>query len=483
MCRGEAKKMLKILFVSSEVAPYIKTGGLADVVGSLPQALNKLGHDTRVVLPEYKQIAYKYIKKLEHIISFNTKLAWRKEYVGINQIKNAEVKTYFLDNKYFFWRDNLYKNNDRALQFAFFCRAVLDMLPRINFKPDIIHCHDWQTGPLSLFLKSEYKNKEFYKNIKTVFTIHNLRYQGKFSFEILDDILAVDKKYWYKGLIKNNNLINYMKIGIMTADKITTVSDTYAEEIKTSHFGEGLDYALKFRENDLSGIINGIDYNNFNPEFDKKIYVNYSHERIRGKLENKLRLQQKLKLAMREKTPIIGFISRLCRQKGIDLLLKVIKNILQEDIQFILLGTGDPTYEYALKQISKLHPDKTSINLKYDSNLAHKIYAGSDLFLMPSEYEPCGLSQLISLRYGTIPIVRETGGLNDTIEPYSEYNNSGNGFTFTHYNAHDMLYTIKRAITFYHKPEIWSNLVQKAMKADFSWTKSAEKYSNLYKII
>ncbi|MFW6294818.1 MAG: glycogen synthase GlgA [Halanaerobium sp.] len=474
------KKKLRILFVASEADPFIKTGGLADVAGSLPQALREEGHDVRLVIPEYRQVPEKYKERMESVCHFRTNLAWRDRYLGVNKLEEDGVPVYFIDNKYYFDRDSLYENEDKHEQFAFFSQAVLDMLPIIDFQPDVIHANDWQTGPLPVLFADRYRQQSFYKDIKTVFTIHNIRYQGQFGGEAAGDVLGLAPHHWESGNIRHNGLLNYMKSGIMYADKVTTVSESYAQEIQTSYFGEGLDYALRMRGDDLSGIINGISYDKFNPETDKNLAVRYSKGEIDKKIANKVHIQQKLGLEVNGDKPLIGFISRLVEQKGIDLVQAVFDEIMNTGAQFLILGTGFREYEEFLKAKQEEYPDNLSVNIMYDSQLADQIYAGSDMFLMPSRYEPCGLSQLISFRYGTIPIVRETGGLNDTVIAYNEETGEGTGFSFSNYNAHDMLSTIERAVSFYDKKGIWNKLVSRVMDLDYSWHNSAQKYAELY---
>ncbi len=476
-------RKLKILFVASEVEPFVKTGGLADVAGSLPQEIKKLGHDIRVVLPEYSQIPQIYRDRLEPVTNFRTRVVWRNEYAGVNKLNNNGVETYFIDNKNFFYRDSLYENNDKHVQFIFFIRAILEMLPKIDFKPDIIHCNDWQSAPLPLLLNDNYKKYDFYQDIKTIYTIHNLQYQGQFSPEILDDVLGVSHEHWYSGNIRHNGLINYMKMGIMYSDYITTVSKTYAEEIKAPYYGEGLDYALQMNDDNLRGIINGISYQQFDPETDQKIYENFIPEKLEAKTSNKTALQKELGLPVKKDIPAIGFISRLVEQKGLDLLTRILDKLLQEDIQFIMLGTGQPGYENFFRELAGRYPDKVSANIKYDDKIARKMYAGLDIFLMPSRFEPCGLGQLISMRYGTIPVVNETGGLVDTVQNYNEKTDEGYGFTFNSFDAHQLLDTVNRAISYYQQPEIWDKLVKKAMNLDFSWHHSAQEYLELYQQI
>ncbi len=471
---------LKVLFVASEADPFIKTGGLGDVAGSLPAEMNRLGHDVRVVIPEYSQIPDKFVQRLKPVCHFRNELVWRDNYVGVNTLEEDGVTFYFIDSKKYFHRDSLYENIDREEQFAFFNQSVLDMLPKIDFQPDIIHCNDWQTGPLPLIFADRYRQHDFYSNMKTIFTIHNLRYQGQFPGHIANDLLGVSSWHWESGNIRHNGLVNYMKCGIMYADQITTVSETYAQEIKTEYYGEGLDYALRLRGDDLSGIINGISYEKFNPAHDQNLVYNYQKDELKGKTKNKLALQKELGLKQAEKRPILAVVSRLVEQKGLDLIKGIFEELMESNIQFVLLGTGQYEYEEFFRAQNEKYPDKFTARIMYDASLAQRIYAGSDMFLVPSKYEPCGLSQLISFRYGTIPIVRETGGLNDTVHAYDEDNEEGNGFTFTNYNAHDMLYTIQRAVSIYQQEDLWSDLVKKVMDLNYSWEQSAGEYLKTY---
>ncbi|MEC9489431.1 MAG: glycogen synthase GlgA [Halanaerobiales bacterium] len=470
----------KILFVASEADPFIKTGGLADVAGSLPQALRDEGHDVRLVIPQYRQIPQKYKERMEAVCHFRTKLGWRDTYLGVNRLEEDGVPVYFIDNKYYFDRDSIYENEDKHEQFAFFSQAVLDMLPVIGFKPDIIHANDWQTGPLPLLFADRYRQQSYYQDIKTVFTIHNLRYQGQFAGHVAGDVLGVAPHHWESGNIRHNGLLNYMKSGIVYADHVTTVSKSYANEIQTSYFGEGLDYSLRMRGDDLTGILNGISYDKFDPETNKNLAVRFSKGETDKKIANKVHIQQKLGLEVNGDKPLIGFISRMVEQKGLDLIQAVFDEIMATGAQFLILGTGQREYEEFFKAKQHQYPDDLSVNIKYDAQLADQIYAGVDMFLMPSRYEPCGLSQLISFRYGTIPIVRETGGLNDTVVPYNEETGEGTGFSFSDYNAHDMLHTIERAVSFYDQKGVWNKLVNRVMNLDYSWHHSAKKYSELY---
>ena len=468
----------KVLFVTSEAAPFVKTGGLGDVAGSLPAAMKEKGHDVRVILPEYSQISSTYKEQLEHVTHFRTNITWRNEYVGVNKLKHNKVPFYFIDSKKYFYRSNLYDNPDRHLQFVLFMRGVLEMLPKIDFKPDIIHCNDWQTGLIPLLLNDNYKRYNFYKDIKTVFTIHNLRYQGIFGPEIVSDSLGIDPSHFYSGNIRHDGLVNFMKAGIMYGDKITTVSNTYASEIKTPYFGEGLDYALRMRGDDLKGIVNGISFEENDPFSDREIFANFDKNNFEGKAKNRRALQSFLGLEINPDKKILSIITRLVEQKGIDLIKHVSEEIVNTGLQFVILGTGKPEYEEFFRDLSNRYPDQVAAEIKYDFTLAKRIYASSDFFLMPSQFEPCGLGQLFAMRYGTVPIVRETGGLKDTVEPYK--NGEGTGFTFKEYNAHKMLSAIEDAAELVSRPKELKSLQKAVMEKDFSWDKSAERYLSLY---
>ena len=472
---------IKVLFAASEAVPFAKTGGLADVAGTLPRELVKLGADVRLIMPKYKSIPQCFVDKMEYIGYVYVDLAWRHQYCAVLKLEHEGVVVYFIDNEYYFNRETLYGHFDEAEQFAFFSKALLKVLPMVDFRPDIIHCNDWQTGVVGAFLKAQFRLEEFYKDIRTVYTIHNLKYQGIFSKETLGDILGLGWEYFNAEGLEFKDCVNYMKAAIVYSDIITTVSKTYAEEIKNDFFGENLNGIINKRADSLYGIVNGIDYQENDPETDKRIYQNFNAENIKGKYENKRMLQQSLGLPEREDIPIISIVSRLVDQKGLDLIACVFDELLQLDIQLVVLGTGDKKYEEMFSAAASKYPDKVSANLKYDGVLAQRIYAGSDMFLMPSLYEPCGLSQLFSLRYGTVPIVRETGGLNDTIISYNEFTEEGTGFTFANYNAHEMLDTISRALGFYGQKDIWETIIRNGMKQDFSWNKSAQEYMELYR--
>ncbi len=469
---------MKILFVASEAVPFIKTGGLADVVGSLPKELKQQGLDVRVILPKYKWI--KADTEITPLLDFTVKVGWRKQYCGIEEATYGGIRFYFVDNLQYFDRDGIYGFDDEAERYTFFCKAVLASLPRIKFCPDVIHLHDWQTAIISLLKQVHHGEDPFYQQIKMVFTIHNLQYQGIFPKAVLPELLDLSWDYYTPERIEFFDNVNFLKAGLVYSQRITTVSQTYAEEIQHPFFGEQLDGLLQSRRDQLVGIVNGIDYHEYDPETDPYIYKGYGWNSLRYKVENKLRLQRDLNLPVDRKIPIIGVVSRLANQKGLDLITRVLKDILDLSVQLVVLGTGDPGYEEMLRQAATRYPDRMSANLLFDNSLAHQIYAGADLFLMPSRFEPCGLSQLIAMRYGCLPIVRETGGLRDTVIPYNEMTREGYGFTFTNYNAHDMLCTIDRALSFYRDKPAWTRMRKTAMQLDFSWRSSATRYRELY---
>lgn len=479
------KSKLKVLFVSSEVVPFAKTGGLADVAGSLPIELLEKGIDARIVMPKYKIInaQMNYVTDFPIMVGNNKETCIIRE-AGIDFKVKEETKTvpvYFVDSYEYFDRDSLYCYFDEADRFTFFCKAIMEMLPKIDFKPDVIHCNDWQSGPISMLLKEQYNKNPFYSKISTIFTIHNLQYQGNYIketyklFNLDESVFSPDKAELY-------GMFSFVKAGIAYSDIVNTVSETYAKEIQTEEYGEKLEGLLKYREKDLFGIVNGISYEDFNPQTDPMIYKNYTSRSIKNKKENKFGLQRELGLPEKD-VPVIGLISRLTNQKGLDLITEVIDDMMSHDIQFVLLGSGDKYYEDFFKQVKERYPDKMGLNLGFNAALAQKIYASCDMFLMPSRYEPCGLGQIISLRYGTIPIVRATGGLADTIDDYSVETGKGNGFSFKEYSSKELIKTIERAIDVYNNnPDAWKSLVQTALKADFSWGKSADKYIELYNI-
>jgi starch synthase len=464
--------------IASEAYPFVKSGGLGDVLGSLPKALRDAGVDVRVVIPKYKDIDESYQEQMTHLADFQVDLAWRNQFCGIEMLEYQGVPIYFVDNEYYFNRKGLYGFFDEAERYAFFSKAVLEMLPYIDFMPDVLHAHDWQTSLTSVYLKTRYAKRDGYKDMKSILTIHNLKYQGVFAKEVLGDVLDLDENLFHKDFMEFNGAISFLKGGIIFSDMVTTVSKTYAEEIKTAYYGEKMEDVLS-RIGDIRGIVNGIDYRTFNPLKDPTLYKNYKSS-FKSKQENKEPLQKELGLTVDKSLPMMVFISRLVEQKGLDLILRVIPEIIAEGIQLVVLGTGDENYHLAFLDFVDQYPGQLSINLFYSEELAHKLYAASDMTLLPSKYEPCGLTQLIALRYGSVPIVRETGGLADTVKSYWPETGDGNGFSFSNYNAHDMLHTIRRAMTFYRKPKEWQKIVKNAMDADNSWKNSAAEYLALY---
>lgn len=469
---------MKILLAASEVAPFAKTGGLADVAGSLPKALKTLGHDVRVVMPCYKQInTGRYLTDLPVPMDGHLETAIVR-YVSI-PAENEEVPVYLVDNHQFFYRDHMYGYQDEAERFDFFTKASLAMLPYIGFQPDIIHCNDWHTALMPLYLKDRYNDEPFHRNIATLFTIHNLQYQGRFPYDVMAK-LGLNERYYSPELLEYYGEVNFMKAGLIYSDVLNTVSRKYAMEIQTAEMGEGLDGLLRKRALDLYGILNGIDYEEMNPAADPRICCHYDVHTLEHKRENKYQLQRELGLSMGD-IPMIGIITRLVSQKGLDLIAAVIDRIMELGVQFVLLGTGEEYYEKLFAEVKIRYPHQTSVNLGFDAGLAQKIYAGSDIFLMPSRFEPCGLGQLISLRYGTVPVVRKTGGLADTIKNYDPETGYGNGFTFEEYQPNRLLDTITGAVRLYQSdPEAWTRLARVAMSMDFSWNQSAIKYLELY---
>lgn len=475
--------MKNILFVASEAVPFVKTGGLADVVGSLPGYFDKKYFDCRVMLPKYMCIPWELRERLEYVSHFYMDYLGQSRYVGILKTEYENVTYYFIDNEGYFSGDRPYGNWLYDLEkFSFFSLAALSALPVIGFKPDVVHCHDWQTGLIPVYLKDRFREGEFFRNMKSVFTIHNLKFQGVWDVDTIKRFSTLPGYYFTEDKLESYKNGNMLKGGVVYANAITTVSDTYAKEIQTEFFGEGLDGLMRARSNSLRGIVNGIDYREFNPETDGYIYQKYDAKNFRKeKYKNKTGLQTDLGLEVDEGRFMLGIVSRLTNQKGLDLVRCVIDEICQEDTQLVVLGTGDEEYENMFRHYDWKYCNRVSAQIYYSEAMSHKVYAACDAFLMPSLFEPCGLSQLISLRYGTVPIVRETGGLKDTVEPYNEYENKGTGFSFCNYNAHEMLDSIRYAkYIFYNRKREWNKIIDRGMAKDYSWTSSALKYQELY---
>ena len=476
--------MKKILFAASEGVPFIKTGGLADVVGSLPKCIDKRYFDVRVILPKYACMKQEMKDKMKYLTHFYMDYNWKNVYVGVLESVVDDVHYYFIDNEFYFNGPKPYGDDPRfeIERFAFFSKAVLSALPLIGFQPDIVHCHDWQTGLIPVYLKERFRGDLFFTSMKSIITIHNLKFQGKWDVKTVKGITGLPDYFFTSDKLEAYKDANLLKGGIVYADAVTTVSNTYAEEIKTPFYGEGLEGLLQARSHDLRGIVNGIDYTDFNPETDKYIVKQYNAATFRkDKVKNKRALQAELGLVQDDRKMMIGLISRLTDQKGLDLIAYVMDELCRDDIQFVVLGTGEERYENMFRHFDWKYKDKVSANIYYSEALSHKIYASCDAFLMPSLFEPCGLSQLMSLRYGTLPIVRETGGLKDTVQPYNQYEGTGTGFSFRNYNAHEMLNTVRYAEhIYYDKKREWNKLVDRAMAADFSWNASALKYQEMY---
>ena len=477
--------MKKILFAASECVPFIKTGGLADVCGALPKTFDHKDWDVRVVIPNYSCIPEKYRSQFEYVTHFYMACGSYipSKYVGVLQYKLDGVTYYFIDNQEYFNCFVPYGDMRYDIEkFTFFDKAVLSMLPLIGFRPDIIHCHDWQAGLIPVYLKNEFQADSFFWGIRSIMTIHNLKFQGIWDVKTMKGLTGFSSDLFVPDKLEFNKDANMLKGGLVYADYITTVSDTYAQEIQTEYYGEGLNGLLSARHFDMQGIVNGIDYTTYNPQTDSKIYMNYDASSFRKKkYVNKERLQEELGLDVDRKKYMIGLISRLTDQKGLDLINAVMDGLVDEFTQLVVIGTGEPQYENMFRHFAWKYPGKVSANIYYSEAMSHKIYASCDAFLMPSLFEPCGLSQLMSLRYGTVPIVRETGGLKDTVEPYNEYEKTGTGFSFMNYNAHEMLATVRYAEQIYYdKKRDWNKIVERAMNKDFSWKNSAKQYEELY---
>lgn len=466
----------KILFAASECTPFIATGGLAEVIGSLSKSLAQdEEYDVRVVLPLYSDIRGDYRQRFAYLGNINVPLGWRNQYCGIFSYEESGVTFYFLDNEYYFRRGGCYGYYDDGERFAFFSRAVMEILGFLQFYPDVLHCHDWQSALAAIYLKTIYCHRREYSLIRAVFTIHNIEYQGKYSLDVLEDLFGISNDYRY--LLEFDGCANLMKAAIECSETFTTVSPTYAEEIKRAEYAHGLQGEVERNAFKLRGILNGIDVKSYDPATDPALFAPYSAENPAGKEICKAELQKMLGLPVRENVPVVAMISRLVAHKGLDLVRASIEELLADDVQFVLLGTGDSEYESYFKDLANRYKGKAVSIIAFNGDLSRKIYSGADIFLMPSKSEPCGLSQMIASRYLTVPVVRETGGLYDSIRPYGA---GGNGFTFAAYNAGDMLYVLREAVSLYkNKPE-WQKLMIKAGTTDFSWQRSAEEYKKLY---
>lgn len=475
--------MARILMVAAEGLPFIKSGGLADVIGSLPFELTKKGHEVRVVLPMYLKIAQKYRPSFTHEKTYSVNINYHEVPVNVYSSMVKDVKFYFIEHQGYFERDTLYGYIDDGERFAYFQKAVIEMLNQLNYWPEIMHSHDWHTGMIPVLCKEAHSFDERYRSIKHVYTIHNLAYQGNFGVEMLDSCLGLDYRLFDNGNVRYDGGISFMKSGILYADKVTTVSPTYSQEILTPQFGEHLEMVLNMRKYDLWGITNGIDVDYWNPKTDPEVPYKFNRVNVeKAKKLNKMSLQKEMGLDVDENVMLVGVVSRLTWQKGFYLLMEQLSALCALPIQVVILGSGESAIEEKMAQLQNGNRGKIAFYCGYNESLAHRIYAACDLFFMPSLFEPCGISQLISMRYGTLPLVRETGGLKDTVSPYNEFEKTGNGFSFMNYNSNEMMDVLRLAVhVFYDRPEDWKILVRNAMSTDVSWEKSAYTYCLLYK--
>ena len=475
---------MNILFVTPEAVPFCKTGGLADVSGSLPQSLAAAGEQVSVILPLYQCVADAWREHLQFERYIYVRLAWRSVYCGLFSYEHQGVKWYFVDNEQYFKRPELYGYYDDGERFAFFSRAVTELLPLLPEKPDVVHCNDWQTALVPVYIRDEAVRNEFYKPLRTVITVHNIEYQGRYGRETLGDLFGLDEGWFTGGTIAFDGDVNLLKGALVTVDAVTAVSPTYAQELKYAYFAHGLESVMQMIEGKLHGVLNGIDTVRYDPAHDENLAAVYSVKKLGGKAKDKLALQKMLGLAEKKGTPIVAMVTRLVEHKGLDLVCETLDYFMEKDMQLVVLGKGDGKYETFFSWAQSKYPGRIAVHLGYSESLAMQIYAGADLFLMPSKSEPCGLSQMIAMRYGAVPIVRETGGLKDTVHAYEAWNGAGNGFSFTNYNAGDMCHVICEAVDLYHdKNDAYRMLQKRGMEEDFSWARSAEKYRDIYESI
>ena len=476
---------MKILFAASEVAPFIKTGGLADVAGSLPQALAAAGHEVKVILPLYEGIGQEWREQMTFLKYFNVTLAWRQVYCGVFQLEREGVTYWFIDNEYYFKRWQMYGHFDDCERFAYFSRAIIETPSQLDWAPDIIHCNDWQTALVPVYLLEEKYRIPQLGGARTVFTIHNIEYQGRYGDQVLQDVIGLDKSYFNEGMLAYHRDVNLMKGAIMASNFVTTVSPTYAQELRTPFYAHGLDGVINQQSFKLEGILNGIDTALYDPATHTGLAANFTAKApVKGKAACKQALQQAVGLQERPDVPIIACISRLVGHKGFSLVTDALQDIMGMDVQMVVLGTGDWQYEEAFRHAQGQYPGRFAAQITYSAPLSIMIYAGADLFLMPSISEPCGLSQMIAMRFGTIPVVRETGGLKDTVTPYNKFEGTGRGFTFANISAGDMTWVLREAVDlYYNNKKAWRGLQKESMTADFSWAHSAQQYLGIYQRI
>ena len=475
---------MRVLYVTSECVPFCKTGGLADVAGSLPQALAAGGDEVAVILPLYQTVAEKYIEDLEFVKYIYVTLAWRSVYCGLFRCYRDGVTYYFIDNEHYFARPDLYGYYDDGERFAYFSRAVVSLLTHLDFMPEVIHCNDWQTALVPIYLSDDAVRWDVLRSIRTVFTVHNIEYQGRYGRETLEDLFGLPSGWYDGGTLAFSGDVNLLKGALLTSDAVTTVSPTYAQELKYSYYAHGMEGVMNMCDWKLHGVLNGIDMQRYDPRYDRNLACNYSVEDLSGKAECKAALQREMGLREEPNIPIVAVISRLVSHKGFDLICEALDGMMDIGIQMVVLGTGDWQYEEFFSNAQYRFPGMLAARIEYNEATSMRIYSGADLFLMPSRSEPCGLSQMIAMRYGTLPIVRETGGLKDTVHPYEEWCCGGNGFTFANYNAGDMWYVVREAANlFWNDKEAFRTLQERAMTDDFSWTHSAQEYHRIYEQI
>lgn len=476
--------MVRVLMVAAEVAPFVKSGGLADVIGSLPQALCKTGGDVRIIMPKYEDLTEKWHTQFTFVTQFTVQVGWRRQYCAVLTLMHEGIPVYLVENDYYFRRRGLYGYGDDAERFAYFSQAVVESLGRWDWVPDILHTHDWHTALVPVFLRTHYAHSPLHTPIKTMFTIHNIRYQGVYGKEVMGQLLNLGKEHDHPEALEYYGAINFMKGGIVYSDAVTTVSPTYAVEIQTPYYGEGLDGVLRARQHVLTGIVNGIDVAVYDPAHDTQLIQPFSSHTVHeAKATNKRALQAQYGLPVDPTVPLLAIVTRLVEQKGIDLILHVMAELLEQNVQMVIIGIGDYDYEQALQAWAIQHPTKLVVDIRFDEGQARRVYAGADLFLMPSKFEPCGIGQMIAMRYGAVPIVRATGGLQDTVVPFNAVRGDGYGFTFVQYNAHDMLDAVTRALHTYHQEVPWRQLHAQLAQQDFSWDTSARQYVALYEAL
>lgn len=479
----KSRRKLRVLFATSEATPFAKTGGLGDVGGSLPQALKEAGVRVSVIMPKYSTIPAEYLEKLEHVADFYMPLSWRNVFCGIEKLVHDGIDFYFVDNEDYFYRDQPYGYFDDGERFAFFAKAIVEAIEYVpELECDILHCNDWQTAMAPVFLREFYQGDGRHENIRTVFTVHNVKFQGQYSDFVLGDILGLEDIPAAASQLRcDKDSINYMKGALCYSDFLTTVSPTYAEELKMPFFGEGLDGEFRRRADIVRGVLNGIDLREWNPADDPHIPAAFSVGDMAGKAECKRALQEELGLPQDPERPVVGLVSRLTAQKGMDLVNYAMDALVERGFHVVVLGTGDRNYEDSMRYFEWRYPEAVRACILFDNDFAHRVYAGSDLFLMPSQFEPCGLSQMISMRYGTLPVVRETGGLADSVTAYNQFTGEGNGFSFANFNADEMAGTLMMAADLFENDRAtWDKLVEQAMETDFSWARSAQQYLDIY---